>query len=91
MSGRPHFRQKEGLLKWMGEKGAKPYTLNVINEKLEKIEPELNESKYELMRVDEACEKIPALACSSKNIARDVSKSLANFSDFSFGEKKRLL
>ena len=43
------------------------------------------------MRIDEACEKIPALACSSKNIARDVSKSLANFTDFSFGEKKRLL
>ena len=38
-------RQKEGLLKWMGERGAKPYTLNVINEKLEKIEPELNEAK----------------------------------------------
>ena len=75
----------------MSEKGVKPYTLGAINEKLEKIEPELNESKYKLMRLDEACEKIPALACSSKNVARDVSRSLANFSDFSFGEKKRLL
>src|SRR3990167_7235477 len=75
----------------MGERGAKPYTLNAINDKLERIEPELNESKYELMRVDEACEKIPALACSSKNAARDVLRSLASFTDFSFGEKKRLL
>jgi site-specific DNA recombinase len=84
-------RQKDGLLKWMGDRGVKPYTLNAINEKMERLEPELNESKYELMKLDEACEKIPALACSSKNIARDVLKSLANFTDFSFGERKRLL
>jgi len=83
--------QKESLLKWMGERSAKPYTLNAINDKLEKIEPELNEYKYELIRIDEACEKIPALACSSKNVAGDILKSLANFSDFSFGEKKHLL
>ena len=63
----------------MGERGAKPYTLNAINEKMEKLEPELNEAKYELMRLDEACEKIPALACSSKNIARDFKISLAIF------------
>jgi hypothetical protein len=43
------------------------------------------------MKIDEACEKIPALACSSKNVARDILKSLGNFSDFSTGEKKRLL
>ena len=84
-------RQKEGLLKWMGERGAKPYTLNAINEKMEKLEPELNEAKYELMRLDEACEKIPALACSSKNIARDILKSLADFYRFSFAERKRFL
>jgi site-specific DNA recombinase len=83
--------QKENLLKWMGEKGVKPYTLNAINEKLERIEPELNESQYELMRLEEALERRSALACSSKNVARDVEKSLANFTDFSFGEKKRFL
>jgi len=43
------------------------------------------------MRIDEACEKVPALACSSKNAARDILKSLANFTTLSFGEKKRLL
>jgi site-specific DNA recombinase len=84
-------RQREGLLKWMGEGTIKPYTLNAINEKMERLEPELSESKYKLMRIDEACEKIPALACSSKNVARDILRSLANFTDFSFGEKKRLL
>ena len=75
----------------MGERGAKPYTLNAINEKMEKLEPELNEAKYELMRLDEACEKIPALVCSSKNIARDILKSLADFYRFSFAERKRFL
>jgi hypothetical protein len=43
------------------------------------------------MRVDEACEKIPDLACSSKNVARDILRSLASFTDFSAGVKKRLL
>ena len=84
-------KQKENLLKWMGHTGVKTYTLNAINEKLEKIEPELNESNYELMRLEELFNRRSALACSSKNAARDISKSLANFSDFSFGEKKRFL
>jgi hypothetical protein len=75
----------------MGDNGIKPYTTNAINEKLERLEPELNDSKYELMRVDEACEKIPDLACSSKNVARDILRSLASFTDFSAGVKKRLL
>ena len=84
-------REKENLLNWMGDTGVKPYTLNAINEKLEKIEPELNKSRYELMRLEELFERRSRLACSSKNVARDISRSLANFSDFSFGEKKRFL
>ncbi|MFH1782149.1 MAG: recombinase family protein [Candidatus Omnitrophota bacterium] len=84
-------KQKENLLKWMGEKGVKPYTLNVINEKLENIEPELNTSRYELMRLEELFEKRSRLACSSQNVARDILRSLANFTDFSFGEKKSFL
>ena len=84
-------REKENLLKWMGDRGVKPYTLNAINEKLEKIEPELNTSKYELMRLEELFEKRSRLACSSQNTARDILRSLANFTDFSFGEKKNFL
>ena len=83
--------QKENLLEWMGEKGVKPYTLNAINEKLERIAPELNESQYELMRLEEMLGRRAVLTCSAKNAARDIEKFLANFSDFSFGEKKRFL
>jgi hypothetical protein len=43
------------------------------------------------MRLEEAIERRSALACSSKNVARDIEKSLANFTAFSFGEKKRFL
>ena len=57
---------------------------------MEKIEPVLNELQYELMRIEEALERRSALACSSKNVARDVEKSLANFSAFSNGLEKTL-
>ena len=44
-------KEKDGLLKWMSVKAAKPYTLNVLNEKFEKIELELNDLTHSRWQV----------------------------------------
>ena len=84
-------RQKEGLLKWMSQKDAKPYTLNVLNEKFEKIELELNDLTHSRWQVEEELKKRLHFGLSSEKVSLYLKNIVESFADFDKQEKKRLL
>ena len=84
-------KQKDGLLKWMSQKEAKPYTLNVLNEKFEKIELELNELTHKLWQVEEELRKRLHFGLSSEKVSLYLKNVVETFVDFEEAEKKRIL
>jgi hypothetical protein len=83
--------QKEGLLKWMSQKEAKPYTLNVLNEKFEKIELELNDLTHSRWQVEEELKKRLHFGLSSEKVSQYLKNLIETFADFDRQEKKKIL
>jgi len=83
--------EKNGLLKWMSQKAAKPYTLNVLNERFEKIELELNDLTHNLWQVEEELRKRLHFGLSSEKVSLYLKNFVETFADFDRQEKKRLL
>jgi site-specific DNA recombinase len=84
-------QQKDGLLKWMSAKEAKPYTLNVLNEKFEKIELELNELTHKLWQTDEELSKKSHFGLSSEKVSLWLKQVIKTYADSDRQEKKRIL
>ncbi|MBU1998959.1 MAG: recombinase family protein, partial [Candidatus Omnitrophica bacterium] len=84
-------KEKEGLLKWMSQKAAKPYTLNVLNERFEKIELELNDLTHSRWQVEEELKKRLHFGLSSEKVSLYLKNFVETFADFDRQEKKRLL
>jgi len=84
-------KEKDGLLKWMSQKDAKPYTLNVLNEKFEKIELELNDLTHSRWQVEEELKKRLHFGLSSEKVSQHLRQVVETFADFDRQEKKRLL
>jgi hypothetical protein len=84
-------KEKDGLLKWMSQKDAKPYTLNVLNEKFEKIELDLNDLTHSRWQVEEELKKRLHFGLSSEKVSQYLKQVVETFADFDRQEKKRLL
>ena len=84
-------KEKEGLLRWMSQKAAKPYTLNVLNERFEKIELELNDLTHSRWQVDEELKKRLHFGLSSEKVALYLKNAVETFARLDRQEKKRLL
>jgi len=84
-------REKSGLLKWMSQKAAKPYTLNVLNERFEKIELELNDLTHSRWQVEEELRKRLHFGLSSEKVSLYLKNIVETFADFDRQEKKRIL
>jgi site-specific DNA recombinase len=83
--------QKEGLLKWMSQKEAKAYTLNVLNEKFQKIELELNDLTHSRWQVEEELKKRLHFGLSSEKVSQYLKNVVETFADFNRQEKKKIL
>jgi len=84
-------KEKDGLLKWMSQKAAKPYTLNVLNERFEKIELELNDLTHSRWQVEEELRKRLHFGLSSEKVSQYLKNIVETFADFDRQEKKRIL
>jgi hypothetical protein len=84
-------KEKDGLLKWMSVKAAKPYTLNVLNEKFEKIELELNDLTHSRWQVEEELKKRLHFGLSSEKASRYLKEVVETFARLDRQEKKRAL
>ncbi|HOU36298.1 MAG TPA: recombinase family protein [Candidatus Omnitrophota bacterium] len=84
-------KEKEGLLRWMSQKAAKPYTLNVLNERFEKIELELNELTHSRWQVEEELKKRLHFGLSPEKVSLYLKKVVATFAELERQEQKRLL
>jgi site-specific DNA recombinase len=83
--------EKDGLLKWMSQRSAKPYTLNALNEKFEKIELEINDLTHNLWQIEEELRKRLHFGLSSEKVSLYLEHFVETFADFDRQEKKRLL
>jgi site-specific DNA recombinase len=83
--------EKENLIKWMSQKAAKPFTLNVINEKIEKIEPEINGLTHKLWQIEESLDRRLHFGLSAEKVSQYFKKIVETFADFSLGEKRKIL
>jgi hypothetical protein len=83
--------QKEGLLKWMSQKEAKPYTLNVLNEKFQKIELELNDLTHSRWQVEEELKKRLHFGLSSEKVSQYLKNVIETFVRLDRQEKKKIL
>jgi hypothetical protein len=84
-------KEKEGLLKWMSQKAAKPYTLNVLNERFEKIELELNDLTHSRWQVEEELKKRLHFGLSSEKVSLYLKNIVETFARLDWQEKKRAL
>ena len=84
-------KEKDGLLKWMSQKAAKPYTLNVLNERFEKIELELSDLTHSHWQVEEELRKRLHFGLSSEKVSLYLKNIVKTFADFDRQEKKRIL
>ncbi|MBM3255144.1 MAG: recombinase family protein [Candidatus Omnitrophica bacterium] len=84
-------KEKNGLLKWMSEKDAKPYTLNVLNEKFEKIELELNDLTHSRWQIEEELKKRLHFGLSSEKVSQYLKQVVETFTRLDRQEKKRAL
>jgi site-specific DNA recombinase len=84
-------KEKDGLLKWMSQKAAKPYTLNVLNERFEKIELELNDLTHSRWQVEEELKKRLHFGLSSEKVSLYLKNIVETFADFNRQEKKKIL
>jgi hypothetical protein len=84
-------KEKDGLLKWMSQKAAKPYTLNVLNERFEKIELGLNDLTHSRWQVEEELRKRLHFGLSSEKVSLYLKNIVETFADFNRQEKKRIL
>jgi site-specific DNA recombinase len=83
--------EKSGLLKWMSQKAAKPYTLNVLNERFERIELELNDLTHNLWQVEEELRKRLHFGLSPEKVSLYLKNIVETFADFDRQEKKKIL
>jgi hypothetical protein len=84
-------KEKTGLLKWMSRKEAKPYTLNALNERFEKLELEINDRTHRLWQVEEDLKKRLHFGLSSEKVSLYLKNIVETFADFDRQEKKRIL
>jgi len=75
----------------MSQRSAKPYTLNALNEKFEKIELEVNDLTHNLWQIEEELRKRLHFGLSSEKVSLYLKKFVETFADFDRQEKKRIL
>src|SRR3989338_2537061 len=83
--------EKDGLLKWMSQRSAKPYTLSALNEKFEKIALEVNDLTHSLWQTEEELRKRLHFGLSSEKVSLYLKNFVETFADFDRQEKKKLL
>jgi site-specific DNA recombinase len=84
-------KEKNGLLRWMSQKAAKPYTLNVLNERFEKIELELNDLTHSRWQVEEELKKRLHFGLSSEKVSLYLKNFVETFARLDRQEKKKIL
>ncbi|MBM3244339.1 MAG: recombinase family protein [Candidatus Omnitrophica bacterium] len=84
-------KEKDGLLRWMSNKEAKPYTLNVLNEKFEKIELHLNDLTHSRWQIEEELKKRLHFGLSSEKVSQYLKQVVETFARLDRQEKKRAL
>ena len=75
----------------MSKKEAKPYTLNVLNEKFEKIELELNDLTHSRWQIEEELKKRLHFGLSSEKVSHYLKNVVETFARLDRQEKKRAL
>jgi hypothetical protein len=75
----------------MSQKAAKPYTLNVLNERFEKIELELNDLTHSRWQVEEELKKRLHFGLSSEKVSLYLKNFVETFARLDRQEKKKIL